>query len=99
MAGRQVRAIGIPWFRRADYDGLRRLFADGAGLPATFDQWHERAEELRRQIEAQGGIAERVMIDPDEFPAWCRGRGLDIDSEARKRFAAAAVARKYGRTS
>lgn len=44
----------------------------------------------------RGLIAERVYIDPDEFPRWCAARGLDLDADARMAFASEAVARKYG---
>ena len=91
----QVRAIGIPWYRREDYPRLLALFADAAALPRTWDEWHQRAEQLRGELEARGAIAERVMLDPDEFAGWCVLRGLRIDNDARKRFAAEAVAAKH----
>lgn len=90
-----VRAIGMVWYRREDYQALRSIMADGAALPALYDKWFYNAEKNRQKLERGGNLVERVYLDPDEFPEWCRLRGLDIDSQARTRFVNEAVARKY----
>jgi len=42
----QVQAVGISWYRAEDYDRLKRIFSDGAKLPATFEEWHVKAQDL-----------------------------------------------------
>jgi hypothetical protein len=90
-----VRAIGIAWYRREDWDELRRLFVDTDVLPDTYNSWLSVAEKLVQNITRQGGIAEKVYIEPREFARWCAVRGLDIDAKARTRYANEFVARKY----
>lgn len=90
-----VRAVGIAWYRREDYERIRAIMDDRDKLPATFDEWLQAAEELERNLERAGHIVERVYIDPDAFAEWCRLRRLDIDSQARMRFSNEVVARKY----
>jgi hypothetical protein len=92
--GLPIRAVGIPWYRRGDYGRILRTMSDGHLLPKTHADWLRRAEALEQQIKAQGGIAERVYLDPRGFADWCRARGLDVDAEARMRFATEAVAER-----
>ena len=40
-------------------------------------------------------MTERVYIDPDTFPEWCRKEGLSVGRYARNKFAAGVVAEKY----
>lgn len=93
--GIPVRAVGIPWYRREEYGRIRRVMADGHLLPATWRDWLDRAQQAEQQIKAQGIVAERVYLDPRGFPDWCRARGLDVDADARMRFASEAVATRY----
>jgi hypothetical protein len=95
MAERTIRALGMPWYRRADWNALLILFVDAAKFPATYDKWLRRAEKAEREFERQGTISERVYVDPAEFAGWCAARGLKIDAAARMNFAAQVVAGKY----
>jgi len=90
-----LRAIGLAWYRPDDWPALRKLFADGDKLPATHEKWLQQAEAVEQRLKGSGIIVERVYIDPDGFARWCAARGMDIDADARKRFASEAVARKY----
>ncbi len=87
MANLVVQHIGIAWFRPADYQRIRTLFVDGDGLPRLYSDWLKFAEKAERQIKASGKTVHRAIIDPNTFPAWCEGRGLKIDSQARMAFA------------
>jgi hypothetical protein len=96
MVEHKVRAVGIPWYRREDWDALLALFVDAERLlPATYNKWLRRAEQAEKEFKRQGTIAERVYIDPIEFSLWCVDRGTDLDAAARMNFAAEAVDRKY----
>ena len=94
-----IRAIGIAWFRNArDFQAIRAASRDGFRLPPSFAAWQRRAEQLRQTLLRQGAIVEQVYLDPGQFTDWCRTNGLDIDANARIRFASEAVARKYTET-
>jgi hypothetical protein len=95
MVERTIRALGIPWYRREDWNALLALFVDREKFPATYDGWLRRAGRAEKEFKRQGTIAERVYIDPIEFSLWCVDRDTDLDAAARMKFAAEAVARKY----
>lgn len=82
-----VQVIGIPWYRREEYAAIRSIMADAHVLPATFDVWLAKAEQVRDGLLSQGGIAVEAHIDPERFPGWCRGRGLHVDAHARTEYA------------
>jgi len=90
--------IGIAWYKKEDYETLKRLFADGDNLPTTYDDWLNTAERLLKQLRRDGQAFQKVYIDPDTFPSWCAARGLEMNAEARTRFSAesARVSRQHG---
>lgn len=89
------RIVGIAWYERENYDELRRLFADGNTLPERYEDWLKLAENGINNLSGQGLTVEKVDIDPNTFPSWCKARGVDLDSKARMRFASESVARRY----
>lgn len=94
----QIRAMGIPWYRKEDYPKILKIMSDGKALPRTWTEWSNKAEQLREKLVKDGVIVETVLLDPDEFPGWCKARGLDVNSQARTAFANEAVARKHAPT-
>jgi hypothetical protein len=82
---------GVPWFRREDYERVLAVLSDAASLPRSYDAWCERAEAKMRELENAGFTVIRAVIDPDEFPNWCRSRGLQTDWQGRREFAKEAV--------
>jgi hypothetical protein len=91
----EVKILGYAWYREEDYAELKNLFIDGHNLPDTFDEWLNKSQSLFDQLRANGNIVEKVYIELDSFPVWCRSRGLDIDSRSRIDFVNDFVARKY----
>ncbi len=94
----RIRAVGIPWYRREDYPRILRIMADADKLPPTWDKWFYRAEQFRHRVEKSRQVAVKAYIDPDEFPAWCEARGLNVDAQARMAFANEAAFRQHGGT-
>jgi hypothetical protein len=78
-----IQALGMAWYKRANYLRLRAVFEDGHKLHGTYDEWFAAAETGRKHLEAEGFRVIRVDIDPDRFPAWCRAQGHKINSSAR----------------
>jgi hypothetical protein len=81
---------GVPWLRREDYERVLAVLS-AASLPRSYDPWCERAEAKVRELENAGFTVIRAVIDPDEFPNWCRSRGLETDWQGRREFAKEAV--------
>jgi hypothetical protein len=98
MTKMRVQAAGIPWYKREEYDEIRRVMEDAASLPKEFDTWLQKALQVKEHLKGQGVVAVEAYIDPSEFVAWCRGRGLHVDSAARIEYAnlVAAEAHRHG---
>ena len=75
------------WFRREDYEALKKLSPNEPDLPDTFDEWEQIATKQVAEIETAGGLVEKVIIDPQEFAIWCRASGVKPDSVNRSAFA------------
>ena len=95
MVRQIVRAVGIAWYHRQDYRRILDIMEDADILPASYDEWLKGAEAGERQLKRSGHTVVRAIIDPDEFPAWCRTRSLKIDAEGRVRWANEAAYRHF----
>ena len=61
----------------------------------TWKEWLKDIEQTEKRIQAQGQHTERVYIDPDTFPEWCRREGVGVNSEGRHWFVAVTIDEKY----
>lgn len=75
------------WYREEHWETLKTLFTDADRLPATYNDWLQRAEQMKNQVQAAGDIVIKVFIDPVTFPAWCEKKGIPMDAEARSQLA------------
>lgn len=85
----QVSIAGMAWYRPETFDRLRGMFEDGYKLHRTYPEWLAAADAGRKRIEAGGVRVVCVDIDPDEFPRWCKAKGLQLNAEARNQYASA----------
>ena len=90
-----VSVIGIAWYKREDYETLKRMFTDGDNLPETYGEWLKTAERVVSQLRRDGQAFKKVYIDPDIFPAWCASRSLELDATARSQFSAESAFGKH----
>lgn len=84
----QPQIAGIPWYEPENFDRLRSMFEDGNKLHGTYEEWRVAAESSRKNLESRGVRVVCVNIDPDQFPVWCRDNRMNLNAEARNRFAA-----------
>ena len=89
------RAIGISWFPEEDYAAIRSISEDGHKMPSTWKEWLKGAEEMEKKAIESGKIVERINIDPDTFPDWCKKNGVGVNREGRHKFIATTLASKY----
>lgn len=94
MVGERIQRFGVPWYRPEDWNRLVALFEDADTLPHHYDDWLISAEMVVHLLSEQGVLAEKVNIDPIEFPKWCASRGLRPNARARMRFAGEVAARR-----
>ena len=84
----QVSVTGMAWYRPKDYDRLKALFTDGWKLPDTFNEWLSSAQAMYDGLTKQGHAVQQAFINPDKIPEWCRGRGMEMNAQARMEYAA-----------
>jgi hypothetical protein len=83
-----------PWYRREDYKRIRSIMDDGSKLPRTFDEWEKVAKAQLASAAKQGVIIKPVILDPDEFFAYCKDEKLSQrGSRERSMFAIARESR------
>lgn len=82
----KVRAVGIGWYARQDYERIRELVEDGHNLPRSYDQWLRSAETDEKQLAKSGKKVVRAHIRPDEFISWYSKLGLKANADARMRW-------------
>lgn len=75
----------IAWFTRENFAAHKAL--DPHGLQPTFDDWLRDAERGVKQLKLRGIVPERVVIDPNDFAAWCKSQSMKVDGRARGAFA------------
>lgn len=95
MAGRPIRVLGLTWFRENDYPALLGIFDDADKMSRSWKEWLKGAEKAEKSANAAGQATERVYIDPDTFPDWCRDNGVGVNRDGRHKFVAATLAAKY----
>lgn len=91
----RIAIVGVPWYKREDYQRLLRIFSDRDNFATTYDEWLKAAESVMNNLRRNGHACQKVYIDPDTFPAWCAVNTIDIDAKARTLFASDFVARKH----
>lgn len=90
-----MRAMGVAWFRREDYQRIREISDDE--MITTFDEWEAKMNKFLASREAPGVILEKVIIDPDELLAFAKQfYAGKIDTKVRSELAARLVAKKHG---
>ena len=80
--------LGVAWFRPQDWNRLREIAADRDALEESHQEWVEGATRTIRKLERQGVRPRRVIIDLDDYLAWCAARKLPLDGSSRASFAA-----------
>jgi hypothetical protein len=83
----QVQAVGMAWFKPENFVRLRAMFEDGHKLHRTYPEWLKAAEAGCDTFEKRGVTVVRVDIDPDQFPEWCKSKGLQLNAAARTEYA------------
>jgi hypothetical protein len=83
-----ARKINFAWFQREHYDAIRGLVTDEP-MPDSFEEWLETATKRINEMQAIGAIVDKVIIDPQQFTAYCLACGIDHNSATLGAFAVA----------
>ncbi len=76
-------AVGIPWYRKRDYERILAIMADRAQLPRSYEKWRNRVEVLEQRLRDTGKPTMRMTIDPKDFSKWCSSNRLSANAHSR----------------
>jgi hypothetical protein len=82
------------WYRRQDYNRIREIMDDGNRFPATFNEWEKTAKSQVARAAAHVITIKPVILDPEEFVAFCDGQKIPRGSKERGMFAVARATAK-----
>ena len=70
-----VKGMAVAWFKQSDWPRWMRICP--GGFEPSYTHWLSRAEAALADLDRQGTPYQKVVIDPDEFLAWCKETGED----------------------
>jgi len=78
--------IGIAWYTPEEWKRLKSVAADADALDDTHRDWLKNATGHLKWLSQQGFEVIKVLIDVDEWVAWCQKNGKALDGAARSEF-------------
>jgi hypothetical protein len=88
-------AVGVAWYREADWPRIKELFPDADQLHDSYAEWLEFAEESVKRLARTGMTVEPFVIDIDDFLGWCLIHGRPRDAKARTEYVTEKLSHKY----
>jgi len=85
---KQELVVGFAWYRPAQWQRVRDISSDADALEDTYEEWLRLAKQKLTELKAGGLRVEKVDLDSEQLILWCNERGLEINAQARSRYAA-----------
>jgi hypothetical protein len=82
---------GVCWYTESQWARLKETAADPKRFESTFADWTAMAEEQLLALKKVGIFPVKVLIDPDDFSAWCKERSQRNDASARAEYVSTRV--------
>ena len=79
-------ATGVAWYTQSAWSQVKATASDPERFEATYDEWVAMANEALETLNSAGAAARKVLIDPEEFLAWCQKERTENSAAARSRF-------------
>ena len=83
--------IGIGWYKKDQWEELRRVSTDRDKLEATWDEWSANAERTIIRLMETGANVQKVSVDVDDLILWCRSQNRPCDGGARAAYVTAHI--------
>ena len=91
--------MGVAWYRKEQWELLRKISEDVDELEETYEEWLREATVGLKRMKDLGMEVEEVDVDVNELVAWCKQRGEPVNGSSRSEFAADKIRRKYEQKS
>jgi hypothetical protein len=83
-----IMVVGLAWYRPDQWQRVREISADEDNLHDSYLEWLQSAEARFQELRSSGLRVEKVDVHSEALTLWCNERGLEINGEARSRYAA-----------
>jgi hypothetical protein len=78
--------VGIGWYRKDQWEDLRRIATDKERIEKTWEEWIAVAEKKMIELMKEGYTPQKVPVDVSELELWCKTSGKQCDGKARAEF-------------
>ena len=75
--------VGVGWYKKDQWEDLRRISTDKDALEDTWEEWAQNAERTLAEMMKKGFMMQKVSVDVHELDLWCRAEKRACDGEAR----------------
>jgi hypothetical protein len=89
--------VGVAWYGPKEWARMKELCVDPEAMDDSYAVWLSAANRSIKELRRRGQRIEKVLVDPDEFAAWCATNGERRDAGAWASFATVLLRRKHER--
>ncbi|HEY2975644.1 MAG TPA: hypothetical protein VGJ48_24230 [Pyrinomonadaceae bacterium] len=80
--------VGFAWYRPEQWQRVRDISSDAGALEDSYEEWLSLAEQKLKELSSSGLQVEKVDVHSEQLILWCNERGLEVNAQARSRYAA-----------
>ena len=84
----KVTIIGVAWYRKNQWDFLKKITNEPEILEGTYEEWLENAKEQIHKLELSGITVKEVDVDIDDVVKWSKQKHVPINSNSIAEYAA-----------
>ena len=88
--------FGFAWYRPEQWQRVRDISSDAGALEDSYEEWLSLAERKLKELSSSGLQVEKVEVHSEQLILWCNERGLEVNAEARSRYAAEKLQELHG---
>jgi hypothetical protein len=88
--------VGFAWYRPEQWQRVRDISSDTGALEDSYEEWLSLAEQKLKELSSSGLQVEKVDVHSEQLILWCNERGLEVNAQARSRYAAERLQELHG---
>ena len=88
--------VGFAWYRPEQWQRVRDISSDADALEDSYEEWLSLAEQKLKELSSSGVEVEKVDVHSEQLILWCNERGLEVNAQARSRYAVAKLQELHG---
>ena len=88
--------VGFAWYRPEQWQRVRDISSDAYALEDSYEEWLRLAEQKLKELSSSGLRVEKVDVHSEQLILWCNERRLEVNAQARSRYAAEKLQELHG---